>query len=276
MSVPRLLTADFLWATLLRPWMRLGTPLRRRFEMNIKFVAVMGTVLFLGSLGMAQRTDISRIFPVYNNGGKPDLTVDPKRFASQMEIVDRLFDSSSCELIEGSVGGTGYRRLLRFDTVLINGGDGDLVVGSPTDPNNPYVQQGVFVFSPCHHHYHIKGFSDYQLLNLDGTVAAQGHKQAFCLEDILRYTNDNKSNGYTCAFQGITSGWADDYFKQLSGQWIDITGVPEGDYIVHVEINAAHTFDEGANNYPDVIEATIHVPDPRNKVTVDNSPAATD
>src|SRR5437870_1500793 len=79
----------------------------------------------------AVRTDVSRDFPVYNNHGKPDLTVDPKRFVSQMEIVDRLFDSSSCEIAEGSVGGTGYRRLLRFDTVLINGGDGDLVVGSP-------------------------------------------------------------------------------------------------------------------------------------------------
>jgi len=52
--------------------------------------------------------------------------------------------------------------------------------------------------------------------------------------------------------------------------------VPEGDYIVHVEINAAHTFPEGANRYPNEVEAAIHVPDPRNKVTVDNSPAATD
>ena len=84
------------------------------------------------------------------------------------------------------------------------------------------------------------------------------------------------SSCYVCAFQGITTGWADWYFKQLSGQWIDITGVPQGDYIVHVEINAAHTFDEGANRYSNVIETTIHVPDPRNKVTVDNSPAATD
>src|SRR5205807_8286638 len=96
--------------------------------------------------------------------------------------------------------------------------------------------------------------------SLDGTVAAQGHKQAFCLEDLLKYSNDNKSSGYTCAFQGITTGWADWYFKQLSGQWIDITGVPEGDYIVHVEINAAHTFPEGANRYTNVIETLIHVP----------------
>src|SRR5712691_13137251 len=134
-------------------------------------------LLLVASLALAQRTDISRLFPIYKNGGKPDLTVDPKRFASQMEIVDRLFDSSSCEIAEGSVGGTGYRRLLRFDTVLINGGDGDLVVGSPTDPNNPY--HSVFIYSPCHMHYHISGFSDYKLLNMDRTIAAVGHKQEF-------------------------------------------------------------------------------------------------
>src|SRR4030095_6796486 len=164
----------------------------------------------------AVRTDVSRDFPVYHNHGLPDLTIDPKRLVSQLDIVDRFFDSSSCEIIEGSVGGTGYRRLLRFDTVIINGGGGDLVVGSPTDPNTPY--HSVFIFSPCHGHYHILGFSDYKLLRQDGSVAAIGHKQAFCLEDILHYTNDNKSSGYDCASQGITTGWADWYFKQLSGQ----------------------------------------------------------
>src|SRR5467141_4447620 len=157
-----------------------------------KFIAlVTGSVLFLSIipfLAKAVRTDVSRDFPVYSNHGKPDLTVDPKRFVNQMEIIDRLFDSSSCEIAEGSVGGTGYRRLLRFDTVLINGGDGDLVVGSPTDPNNPYYS--VFVFSPCHNHYHISGFSNYQLLNLNHKVVALGHKQAFCLEDLLKYSND--------------------------------------------------------------------------------------
>jgi hypothetical protein len=247
------------------------------FKLRQIIALIIASVLLLSLIpfvAKAVRTDVSRDFPVYSNRGLPDLTVDPKRFVSQMEIIDRFFDASSCELGEGSVGGTGYRRLLRFDTVLINGGDGDLVVGSPTDPTNPY--HSVFFYSACHNHYHIKDFSNYQLLRLDRTVAAQGHKQAFCLEDLLKYTNDNKSSGYNCAFQGITTGWADWYFKQLSGQWIDITGVPEGDYIVHVEINFAHTFPEGANKYTNVIETTIHVPDPRNKVTVDNSPTALD
>ena len=218
---------------------------------------------------LAQRTSVSRDFPRYDNGGKPDLTIDPQRFESQMEIVDRFFDPGSCAISEGTVGGSGYRRLLRFDTVVMNMGDGDLVVGDPTDPSNPYARW--FEFSPCHRHYHIRGFSNYQLLKLDRSIAAQGHKQAFCLEDLLKYSN-NDSHGYTCRSQGISSGWGDWYFKQLSGQWIDITGVPEGDYIVHNEINAAGTFAEGANRYPNVLEVRIHVPDPRNKVTIDTSP----
>jgi hypothetical protein len=42
---------------------------------------------------------------------------------------------------------------------------------------------------------------------------------------------DIPCHGYVCGNQGITSGWADLYSKNLSGQWIDITGVPDGDYI---------------------------------------------
>ena len=220
-------------------------------------------------LVFAQRTSVSGDIPIYDNAGRPDLTLDPKRFNSQLEIVDRLFEVGDCELIEGSVGGTGYRRLLRFDIVIINAGASDLRVGNPTDPANPYAPW--FEFAPCHSHYHIRDFSDYKLLNLDGSVAVQGHKQAFCLEDILKYSH-NPSSGYTCGNQGITSGWGDWYFKQLSGQWIDITGAPEGDYIVRAEVNAARTFAEGENRYPDFIEARIHVPDPRHKVTVDTSP----
>jgi len=46
--------------------------------------------------------------------------------------------------------------------------------------------------------------------------------------------------------------------------------------LLHIEINAAHTFPEGANRYPNVVEAPVHVPDPRHKVAIDNSPLATD
>jgi hypothetical protein len=239
----------------------------------LAFGVVLVGMVVLASPAWAQRTSVGRDFPVYDNGGKPDLTVDPQRFTSQMEIVDRLFDDGTCAIQEGAVGGIGYRRLLRFDTVVMNGGDADLIVGDRSDPKNPYAK--FFVFAPCHGHYHITDFSVYQLLDSAGREVVAGHKQGFCFEDSFKY-DGGKSNGYNCGFQGITSGWGDWYYKQLTGQWIDITGVPEGDYIVRVTINVGRIFDEGENRYPNVVEAPIHIPSPRKKVAVDDSPALVD
>jgi len=235
---------------------------------NLLVVPLLVLVLLAtGNPASAARSSVD--YPVYANGGKPDLTIDPKRFVSQMSIVDRNFDPAGCEVQEGSVGSGGYRRILRFDTVVINGGDGDLVVGDRSDPNNPY--HAYFQYSPCHGHYHILGFSVYELLKPDGTLVIAGHKQGFCFEDSFKYDGD-KSAGYNCSYQGITSGWGDWYYKQLGGQWIDITGVPAGDYIVRVTINLVGLnglpiFDEGANRYPNTVETPIHVPDPRQKVS---------
>ena len=132
----------------------------------------------------------------------------------------------------------------------------------------------MFEWGACHRHWHISGFANYRLLNLNGTIAAQGHKQAFCFISSFKYTND--SNGqdkpsFTCNNQGIQSGYGDWYYKQLSGQWIDITGVPEGDYIVDVTINAANMFAEGQNRYDNVIRTRVHIPAPRNKVDFDTT-----
>ena len=227
-------------------------------------------LLIIVPSALSQRTSVGRLFPIYDNGGKPDLTVDPQRFTSQMEIVDRFFSEQGCAFQEGAVGGTGYRRILRFDTVVMNMGDADLIVGDRSDPNNPYAD--FFFFAPCHGHYHIRDFSVYELLTSDGSEVVSNQKGGFCFEDSFKYAG-GKSNGYNCGFQGITSGWGDWYFKQLTGQWIDITGIPEGDYIVRVTINWAGAFDEGQNRHPNVVQTAIHVPDPRNKVTVDDSAA---
>ncbi|HEX6650253.1 MAG TPA: lysyl oxidase family protein [Pyrinomonadaceae bacterium] len=208
-------------------------------KLTLLFAVFIALAIF-GPSTISQRTSVSRVFPVYNNGGKPDLVVDPQRFVSQMEIVDRFFAEGDCALEEKAVGGTGYRRLLRFDTVIMNSGDGDLVVGDRSDPNNPYAQ--FFEFAPCHGHYHIRDFSVYELLNRDRTVVVAAHKQGFCRDGLL------------------------------TGQWIDITGVPKGDYIVRVTINLSNTFDEGSNRYTDALETSIHVPSPRKKVTIDDSP----
>src|SRR5829696_10391173 len=106
-------------------------------KVNALIIATIAGLVLIPSSAVSQRTSVSRQFPVYNNGGKPDLVVDPQRFVAQMEIIDRLFTQEGCALQEGVVGGAGYRRILRFDIVVVNSGDGDLVVGNRSDPNNP-------------------------------------------------------------------------------------------------------------------------------------------
>jgi hypothetical protein len=220
----------------------------------------------------AARTSLENRYDVtvYANGGKPDLTVDPIRLQSQLNVIDRYFDPADpadrCAVDEGAVGGYGWRRLMVFDVVIVNAGDGDLVVGDRSDPANPYA--GAFYFDNCHGHYHMAGFSEYRLrYKSDGNISTIGRKQGFCFEDSFKFSG-NKSAGYHCGYQGITSGWGDWYYKQLPGQWIDVTGVPAGDYELEVEINLQadpYKFDQGQNRYPDVIKVPANVPKRRER-----------
>ena len=71
-------------------------------------------------------------------------------------------------------------------------------------------------------------------------MIAAGHKQAFCLVDIENWAWPELGNGdptYTCINQGISVGWLDVYDRFLDCQWIDVTGVPYGDYTLRIEVN---------------------------------------
>lgn len=232
--------------------------------MDRRLCTALVLVLLAACQSVAERPPAAFDYPIYRNGGKPDLVVDPRRFAERLAIAERDFAADGCALQEGAVGGAGRRRLLLFDTVIMNAGDGDLVVGDRADPNNLYAK--LFEFAPCHGHFHIDDFSQYELVRADDqrpVVAAR--KLGFCFRDNQRYAG-GPSKGYACAKQGITSGWADVYGSELDGQWIDITGIPEGDYIVRVSINASGSFDEGENRYPNAVQARIHIPDPRQPI----------
>ena len=47
-----------------------------------------------------------------------------------------------------------------------------------------------------------------------------------------------------CDNQGISAGWEDSYDSSLDCQWLDITGVPAGDYILRVTVNPDSLFPE--------------------------------
>jgi hypothetical protein len=166
----------------------------------------------------------------------PDLVIDVDDLRASTVISTRTFGLTDCAVVEGCIAQPGTRRLLRFDTATANVGTADLVVGSP-------VASACFQFSECHQHYHFRGFSQYTLYEVDGiTVAATGHKQSFCLEDVEQYAPSpapDPAVAFTCDDQGLHVGWEDVYPSDIDCQWIDITGVPPGDYLLEVAVNTA-------------------------------------
>lgn len=159
----------------------------------------------------------------------PDLSIDEGRMRGSLDVQDVPFEDGDCAIYEGCVAGPGMRRLLRFATTTPNLGTADLRFGNPG--NND-----LFEYSECHEHDHFTGYAVYELLAPDGSVAANGHKQAFCLMDYENWDNGGRAR-YDCSFQGIGVGWADTYDAYLDCQWIDITDVPPGDYTLRVSLN---------------------------------------
>ena len=172
--------------------------------------------------------------------GIADLEFVDSEMADTVILNELDFRADDCAVVEGCVGGEGARLLLRFDTVTANRGTGDLVVGLTPPPGE---SNETFQWSPCHMHHHYSNYIAYQLIDGAGTVVT-ARKQAFCLEDGEPIDVGAAPTGYSCLNQGISRGWADVYSRYLACQWIDVTGMPSGDYTLRAEVNPLHTLPE--------------------------------
>lgn len=117
--------------------------------------------------------------------------------------------------------------------------DGDGVYRRAVDRAADTRVAGCFDFSVQHGHWHFHDFADYQLVDVtSGQVVASNDKVGFCLLDRMhpypgvpgsprhRYYRGCRRN----SVQGQSVGFADIYSWYVSGQWIDVTGAPDGDY----------------------------------------------
>lgn len=148
-----------------------------------------------------------------------DLTAVTEDLATN-RIVYRYFEEDDCALAEGAVGGSGWRRLLQFDATVWNIGEQPLHIGKA---NVEDAENHVFTYSACHDHFHYTNYGDFFL---QGMAALTGSKQAFCVQSTTRMSNNETTpltHDYSCSFQGIQAGWADEYIAGLDAQWVDIT-----------------------------------------------------
>ncbi len=212
------------------------------------------------------------VVPCGDPRGCPDLVVDPAILAKFLGIVTQTFASTDCSVVEGDVV-AGTRKLLVFDTTTVNVGQGALVLGNPLDHPDWFDCQN------CHNHCHLKDYAAFRLWTPQGyktwkSLRAQnpaacadevfaahpellsqllsGKKHAFCLEDFdvalhrlsVPCPSVPDPPSFTCNYQGIGVCRADEYFVGLSGQWIDITGLPDGGYVLENEVNDEHFMTE--------------------------------
>ena len=103
----------------------------------------------------------------------------------------------------------------------------------------PVLPKEDWLWHSCHNHYHsMETFVEYDLLNTaTGEKVAEGHKASFCLEDSTCAHGANTHFRCYLGNQGISVNCGDLYGNYLDCQWIDITGVPGGEYTVRQRVN---------------------------------------
>ncbi|XP_078054878.1 protein-lysine 6-oxidase-like [Mustelus asterias] len=175
----------------------------------------------------------------YFQSGLPDLIPDPYYIQASMYIQRMHMYALRCAAEENCLSRSAYgprisdlsiRVLLRFPQRVKNQGTADFL------PNRP---RHTWEWHSCHQHYHsMDQFSHYDLLQASThRKVAEGHKASFCLEDTTCDPGIQRRYACTAHTQGLGPGCYDTYNADIDCQWIDITDVVPGNYVLKVTVN---------------------------------------
>jgi hypothetical protein len=195
------------------------------------------------------------------------------------------------------------RKHLRFANGTANAGPGALEVsgrlpqnadGTQTIIQRLYREDGTwfereagrFVFHPEHRHIHVEGWAAYRLREVlpegeAGALVAEGDKVSSCLLDGAVYDPSVENfemypRYISCSLgvQGISVGWIDIYTKNLPGQSIDVTDVPDGVYWLESEADPDDAILEAdeENNTARVLVTLGTPPSPPDPLEPNDSP----
>lgn len=187
---------------------------------------------------LASVSDSSCIYYPNPLCGGPDLLVVASDFENSLSIGNQ--SSSACSVQEGCLTGYGNRTVINFTTHIKNIGTTDYFIGNPA--NNP----SQFNLVNCHGHPHYEGYAEYVLFDAGGQNLPIGFKNGFCVLDLE--CSGGGTAQYGCGNMGISKGCGDIYGSGLQCQWIDITDVDTGAYILAIKVNW--------NQHPDALGRT--------------------
>ncbi|MDQ3982331.1 MAG: lysyl oxidase family protein [Actinomycetota bacterium] len=171
----------------------------------------------------------------------------------------------------------GAERCLRFDAIVGNVGAGAFELAYLVDKDRGmsafqrvFNTDGSFAdryairseFHPTHAHFHVRDFYLARLWRADADGArlgeapvARGDKSGFCPQDSDSVEgNTSEQRHYTCIVDGpdgtrlqvvgISAGWKDVYPAELPDQFVEISGVPDGSYVLEIELDPNDVFVE--------------------------------
>jgi hypothetical protein len=219
------------------------------------------------------------LVPCSDPRGCPDLSIDQGVLQGLISIDMHTFAATDCAVVEG-MATAGTRRMLLFGTQSNNDGPGALFLGNPADHPDWFD----YSTCHGHYHikdyaaYRLwtpagydrwktlraanPGLCAQQVMDANPDLAGQfvkGNKLGLCFWDVLMMGQISVASQsctripdpqtyVSCDYAGLSVCWADIYepglYGFVDGQWIDVTDLPDGQYVLENESNSTHLITE--------------------------------